>query len=48
MTGQAQHDFARLHRASFDNEHEGHPETFRPYAMPDGEWIREAGERLKK
>jgi len=36
-----------LHRALFYNEHEGYLETFRPYAMPDAEWIREAGERLK-
>ena len=35
-----------LHRAIFFNEHEGVLETFRPYAMPDTEWIREAGEKL--
>ena len=35
-----------LHRALFYNEHEGHLETFRPYATPDAEWIRGAGERL--
>ena len=35
-----------LHRAIFFNEHEGSLETFRPYAMPDAEWIRKAGEKL--
>ncbi len=28
-----------LHRALFYNEHEGTLETFRPYAMPDSEWL---------
>lgn len=28
-----------LHRALLYNEHEGTLETFRPYAMPDDEWI---------
>lgn len=36
-----------LHRALFYNEHEGYLETFRPYAMPDAEWIRSAGEKLR-
>ena len=36
-----------LHRALFYNEHEGYLETFRPYAMPDVDWIREAGDKLK-
>ena len=35
-----------LHRALFYNEHEGSLETFRPYATPDAEWLREAGELL--
>ena len=34
-----------LHRAIFYNEHDGILETFRPYATPDAEWIRQAGER---
>ncbi len=28
-----------LHRAIYYNEQEGHMETFRPYALPDSEWI---------
>jgi hypothetical protein len=28
-----------LHRALFFNEHQGSLETFRPYAMPDSQWI---------
>lgn len=28
-----------LHRAIYYNEQEGHMETFRPYALPDNEWI---------
>ncbi len=35
-----------LHRAIFYNEQAGHMETFRPYAMPDGEWINETSEKL--
>ena len=35
-----------LHRALFYNEQAGTLETFRPYATPDGEWIRQAGEKL--
>jgi len=35
-----------LHRAIFYNEHEGVLETFRPYATPDSEWIRQAAEKL--
>lgn len=30
-----------LHRALFHNEHLGTLETFRPYALPDGEWLEE-------
>ncbi len=30
-----------LHRALFHNEHYGTLETFRPYAMPDAEWVEE-------
>lgn len=37
-----------LHRAIFYNEQAGHMETFRPYAMPDAEWVREIGEKLKE
>ena len=37
-----------LHRALFYNEHEGYLETFRPYALPDSEWLREAAEKLQK
>jgi hypothetical protein len=36
-----------LHRALLYNEQQGTLETFRPYAMPDAEWIKEAGERLR-
>jgi hypothetical protein len=36
-----------LHRALFYNEHEGSLETFRPYATPDSEWLRQAGEQLR-
>lgn len=35
-----------LHRALFYNEQEGHLETFRPYALPDSEWIEAAGRKL--
>ncbi len=37
-----------LHRAIFYNEHEGSTETFRPYAMPDGEWLGKVAEELGK
>ena len=37
-----------LHRALFYNEHAGTLETFRPYATPDAEWIREAGSKLAR
>ena len=37
-----------LHRALFYNEQQGYLETFRPYALPDEEWIEEAGRSLKK
>ena len=30
-----------LHRALFYNEHEGYLETFRPYAMPQPDWLRQ-------
>lgn len=32
-----------LHRAVFFNEQEGYLEVFRPYAMPDGAWLEDAG-----
>lgn len=35
-----------LHRALFYNEHDGTLETFRPYAPPGAEWLREVGEKL--
>jgi DNA segregation ATPase FtsK/SpoIIIE-like protein len=37
-----------LHRALFYNEHQGTLETFRPYATPDAEWLREAAEKLAR
>ena len=37
-----------LHRALFYNEHEGYLETFRPYALPDQEWLEQAGKNLKR
>ena len=37
-----------LHRALFHNEHEGTLETFRPYAPPDAEWVRQAAEKLAR
>lgn len=36
-----------LHRALLYNEQQGTLETFRPYATPDAEWIRQAGEKLR-
>lgn len=36
-----------LHRALLYNEQQGTLETFRPYAMPNAEWIRAAGEKLR-
>lgn len=35
-----------LHRALFYSEHDGHLETFRPYATPGREWVREAVQKL--
>lgn len=35
-----------LHRALFYNEQEGHLETFRPYALPSGEWLEQAARNL--
>ncbi|HWB61683.1 MAG TPA: FtsK/SpoIIIE domain-containing protein [Chthoniobacteraceae bacterium] len=35
-----------LHRAIFFNEREGVLETFRPYAMPDADWIKSAAAKL--
>jgi len=37
-----------LHRAILFNGHEGWLETFRPYALPDGAWLAEAGEMLAR
>ena len=35
-----------LHRALFYNGHEGWLETFRPYALPDEQWLEEVRRRL--
>ncbi len=35
-----------LHRALLHNEAQGYDETFRPYSMPDAEWLREAAAKL--
>jgi hypothetical protein len=35
-----------LHRALYYNEHEGYLETFRPYATPDADWLRETAAKL--
>jgi DNA segregation ATPase FtsK/SpoIIIE-like protein len=35
-----------LQRALFYNDREGYLETFRPYALPDNEWIEEATRKL--
>ena len=37
-----------LHRALYYNEHDGYLETFRPYALPEREWIEEAKEALAR
>jgi len=37
-----------LHRALLYNEQEGYLETFRPYALPAGEWIDEVAGKLPK
>jgi hypothetical protein len=37
-----------LHRALLYNEQAGTLETFRPYAPPDSEWIRQVGEALAR
>jgi hypothetical protein len=37
-----------LHRALYYNEHEGYLETFRPYALPENQWIEQAGRHLKR
>ncbi len=37
-----------LHRALFYNEQEGTLETFRPYAIPDVEWIGEVAAKLAR
>jgi hypothetical protein len=36
-----------LHRALLYNEQEGYLETFRPYALPPGEWMEQAGKKLR-
>ena len=35
-----------LHRAIYYNEQEGYMETFRPYAPPHLDWVRQAAEKL--
>jgi len=37
-----------LHRALYFNEHEGYLETFRPYATPDTEWLRQVAEKMTR
>ncbi len=37
-----------LHRALFFNEQEGYLETFRPYALPGSDWIKEAAQNLAR
>ena len=37
-----------LHRALYYNEQEGYLETFRPYALPDNEWIEQAEKNLRR
>ncbi len=37
-----------LHRALFYNEQEGQLETFRPYSLPDGEWLEQTGRDLRR
>jgi hypothetical protein len=37
-----------LHRALFYNEAEGQIEVFRPYALPDNEWLDEAAASLAR
>ena len=37
-----------LHRALLYNEHEGTLETFRPYALPESDWIEEIGGQIAR
>ncbi|HEV2394480.1 MAG TPA: FtsK/SpoIIIE domain-containing protein [Verrucomicrobiae bacterium] len=37
-----------LHRALFFNAQEGYLETFRPYALPEREWLEQAGQHLER
>ena len=37
-----------LHRALFYNEQQGHLELFRPYSLPNGEWITQAATDLSQ
>jgi hypothetical protein len=37
-----------LHRALFYNEQEGYLETFRPYALPDSDWVEQAEKNLRR
>jgi hypothetical protein len=37
-----------LHRALLYNAQEGSTETFRPYALPDNQWLEESSQSLKR
>jgi len=37
-----------MNRALLFNEQEGYLETFRPYALPENEWIEEAARHLSR
>jgi hypothetical protein len=37
-----------LHRALYYNDREGYTETFRPYALPEPEWIEQVGRQLRR
>ena len=37
-----------LHRALYYNEQEGQLETFRPYSLPDNEWLEQTGRDLQR
>jgi S-DNA-T family DNA segregation ATPase FtsK/SpoIIIE len=37
-----------LHRGVFYNQQEGYLEVFRPYALPDREWVEQAGRNLSR
>jgi hypothetical protein len=37
-----------LHRALFFNQQQGYLETFRPYALPDSQWVQSAARNLAR